>query len=671
MIRRQKNKKFELVSKFQPAGDQEQAIKKLTDGFEQGEKAQILEGATGTGKTFTMANVIAKLNKPTLVISHNKTLVGQLYGEFKEFFPKNAVDYFVSYYDYYQPEAYVPQSDTYIEKDSSINDEIDQLRHKTTSDLMSRNDVIVVASVSCIYGLGDPREYAASVVSISEGQEISRDVLLRDLVNIQYDRNDIDFQRGRFRVRGDVVEIFPAGYSDHAFRVEFFGDEIDRIVEVDSLTGEVIGEREQVSIFPATHFVTNEQIMQRALASIKDEMNIQVKKFEGEGKLLEAQRIKQRTTYDMEMMSEVGYTNGIENYSRHMEGRKAGQPPHTLLDFFPDDFLSLIDESHATMPELKAMYNGDRARKQTLIDYGFRLPSALDNRPLKLEEFEKHVNQIMYVSATPGDYELNQTDRKVEQIIRPTGLLDPEIEVRPIKGQIDDLVGEINKRIDRNERVFVTTLTKKMAEDLTDYLKDLGIKVRYLHSDIKTLERLEIIRDLRLGKFDVLIGINLLREGIDVPEVSLVAILDADKEGFLRSTRPLVQTIGRAARNSNGKVIMYADSITDSMREAIDATERRRSLQMKFNKEHGITPKTIVKPIRDVISITKDSDEKENKESFADLNFDELTKKQKQTMIKTLTAQMQEAAKKLDFEEAANLRDAIMDLQKQVHEKKK
>ena len=671
MIRRQKNKKFELVSKFQPAGDQEQAIKKLTDGFKQGEKAQILEGATGTGKTFTMANVIAKLNKPTLVISHNKTLVGQLYGEFKEFFPKNAVDYYVSYYDYYQPEAYVPQSDTYIEKDSSINDEIDQLRHKTTSDLMSRNDVIVVASVSCIYGLGDPREYAASVVSLSEGQEISRDVLLRDLVNIQYDRNDIDFQRGRFRVRGDVVEIFPAGYSDHAFRVEFFGDEIDRIVEVDSLTGEVIGEREQVSIFPATHFVTNEQIMERALASIKDEMNIQVKKFEGEGKLLEAQRIKQRTTYDMEMMSEVGYTNGIENYSRHMEGRKAGQLPHTLLDFFPDDFLILIDESHATMPELKAMYNGDRARKQTLIDYGFRLPSALDNRPLKLEEFEKHVNQIMYVSATPGDYELNQTDHKVEQIIRPTGLLDPEIEVRPIKGQIDDLVGEVNKRIERNERVFVTTLTKKMAEDLTDYLKDLGIKVRYLHSDIKTLERLEIIRDLRLGKFDVLIGINLLREGIDVPEVSLVAILDADKEGFLRSTRPLVQTIGRAARNSNGKVIMYADSITDSMREAIDATERRRSLQMKFNKEHGITPKTIVKPIRDVISITKDSDDKENKESFADLNFDELTKKQKQNMIKTLTAQMQEAAKKLDFEEAANLRDAIMDLKKQVHEKKK
>ena len=523
-----------------------------------------------------------------------------------------------------------------------------------------------MASVSCIYGLGDPREYAASVVSLSEGQEISRDVLLRDLVNIQYDRNDIDFQRGRFRVRGDVVEIFPAGYSDHAFRVEFFGDEIDRIVEVDSLTGEVIGEREQVSIFPATHFVTNEQIMERALASIKDEMNIQVKKFEGEGKLLEAQRIKQRTTYDMEMMSEVGYTNGIENYSRHMEGRKAGEPPYTLLDFFPDDFLILIDESHATMPEIRAMYNGDRNRKQTLIDYGFRLPSALDNRPLKLSEFEKHVHQILYVSATPGDYELERTDHKVEQIIRPTGLLDPKIEVRPIEGQIDDLVGEINKRIDRNERVFVTTLTKKMAEDLTDYLKDLGIKVQYLHSDIKTLERMKILRDLRLGKFDVLIGINLLREGIDVPEVSLVAILDADKEGFLRAYRPLVQTMGRAARNANGEVIMYADTITDSMRAAINATKRRRKIQEEFNKEHGITPKTIIKPVQDVISITKpSSDDKDKKsDSFADLNFDELTASQKKTMIKNLQEQMKEAAKKLDFEEAANLRDAIIDLQK-------
>ncbi len=667
MIKRQKNRKFELVSKYKPAGDQQQAIDKLTAGFEKGYKEQILEGATGTGKTFTMANIIAKLNKPTLVISHNKTLVGQLYGEFKSFFPNNAVEYFVSYYDYYQPEAYVPQSDTYIEKDSSINDEIDQLRHATTSALMERNDVIVVASVSCIYGLGDPKEYARSVLTLHEGDEIERNVLLRDLVNIQYDRNDIDFQRGRFRVRGDVVEIFPAGNSKHAYRIEFFGDEIDRIVEIDSLTGEIFGERETISLFPATHFMTNDEQMRRALKAISQEMNVQVKKFEGEGKLLEAQRIKQRTTYDMEMMNEVGYTNGIENYSRHMEGRKEGEPPYTLLDFFPDDFLILIDESHATMPELRAMYNGDRNRKQTLIDYGFRLPSALDNRPLKLPEFEKHVNQILYVSATPGDYELERTNHKVEQIIRPTGLLDPKVEVRPIEGQIDDLVGEINKRIDRDERVFVTTLTKKMAEDLTDYLKDIGIKVRYLHSDIKTLERMQILRDLRLGKFDVLIGINLLREGIDVPEVSLVAILDADKEGFLRAYRPLVQTMGRAARNAHGEVIMYADTITDSMREAMDATNRRRKIQMKFNEEHGITPKTIIKPIRQAISATKKVDEKDKKtDSFADLNFDELTKKQKQNMIDSLKAQMQEAAKKLDFEEAANLRDAMMELQKSV-----
>ncbi|MDK7326894.1 excinuclease ABC subunit UvrB [Lactobacillus mulieris] len=671
MIKRQTNRKFDLVSKFKPAGDQEQAIDKLTAGFKAGAKEQILQGATGTGKTFTMANIIAKLNKPTLVISHNKTLVGQLYGEFKQFFPNNAVEYFVSYYDYYQPEAYVPSSDTYIEKDSSINDEIDQLRHRATSALMERNDVVVVASVSCIYGLGDPKEYAASVLSLHEGQEYERNVLLRDLVNIQYDRNDIDFQRGRFRVRGDIVEIFPAGNSDHAFRVEFFGDEIDRIVEVDSLTGEVIGERDQISLFPATHFMTNEEQMKQALKRISQEMDLQVKKFEGEGKLLEAQRIKQRTTYDMEMMSEVGYTNGIENYSAPIEGRKAGEPPHTLLDFFPDDFLILIDESHATMPEIRAMYNGDRKRKETLIDYGFRLPSALDNRPLKLEEFEKHVNQILYVSATPGDYELNRTKKVVEQIIRPTGLLDPKIEVRPIQGQIDDLVGEINKRIERDERVFVTTLTKKMAEDLTDYLKDLGIKVRYLHSDIKTLERMQILHDLRKGDFDVLIGINLLREGIDVPEVSLVAILDADKEGFLRSTRPLIQTMGRAARNSDGMVIMYADKITDSMKIAIDETRRRREKQIAFNEEHGITPKTIVKPIRDVISITKPVKEEKEKESFADLNFDELTKKQKQAMIKNLTDQMQDAAKKLDFEAAANLRDAIMELQNSVHAPKK
>lgn len=663
MIKRQDKRKFELVSKFKPAGDQEQAITKLTSGFKSGYKEQILEGATGTGKTFTMANIIANLNKPTLVISHNKTLVGQLYGEFKEFFPHNAVDYFVSYYDYYQPEAYVPQSDTYIEKDSSINDEIDQLRHQATSDLMERNDVIVVASVSCIYGLGDPKEYSASVITVHEGDDYGRNTLLRNLVNIQYDRNDIDFQRGRFRVRGDVVEVFPAGNSSHAYRIEFFGDEIDRIVEIDSLTGEVVGERESISLFPATHFMTNEEQMRRALKEISKEMKLQVKDFEGKGKLLEAERIKQRTTFDMEMMGEVGYTSGIENYSRHMEGRKEGEPPYTLLDFFPDDFLILIDESHATMPEIRAMYNGDRNRKKTLIDYGFRLPSALDNRPLKIDEFEKHVNKILYVSATPGDYELERTNHKVEQIIRPTGLLDPKIEVKPVEGQIDDLVGEINQRIERNERVFVTTLTKKMAEDLTDYLKDLGVKVQYLHSDVKTLERMQILRDLRLGKYDVLIGINLLREGIDVPEVSLVAILDADKEGFLRAYRPLVQTMGRASRNSNGEVIMYADTITDSMREAIDATQRRRQLQIKFNKEHGMTPKTIVKPIRDVISATKVVDDVTDSDSFADLNFDELTAKQKKTMIKDLRQQMQEAAKKLDFEGAATLRDAIMELE--------
>lgn len=666
MIKRQDNNKFELVSPYKPAGDQQQAIDQLTAGFQAGDKEQILKGATGTGKTYTMANVIAKMNKPTLVITHNKTLVGQLYNEFKEFFPNNAVEYFVSYYDYYQPEAYVPQSDTYIEKDASINDEIDQLRHAATSALMSRNDVIVVASVSCIYGLGDPREYAASVLNVYTGQEYERNTLLRDLVNIQYDRNDIDFQRGRFRVRGDIVEVFPAGYSDRAYRIEFFGDEIDRIVEVDPLTGEVHGVRDSISLFPATHFMTNDDQLAGAIDRIKAEMDDQVKKFEKEGKLLEAERIKQRTTYDLEMLREVGYTNGIENYSRQMENRKAGEPPYTLLDFFPKDSLILIDESHATMPEIRAMYNGDRNRKQTLIDYGFRLPSALDNRPLKLEEFEQHVNQIMYVSATPGDYELNQTSRIVEQVIRPTGLLDPKIEVRPIEGQIDDLVAEINLRIERKERVFVTTLTKKMAEDLTDYLKDLGIKVRYLHSDIKTLERMQIIRDLRLGKFDVLIGINLLREGIDVPEVSLVAILDADKEGFLRAYRPLVQTMGRAARNANGEVIMYADRITDSMKLAIDETNRRRAIQMKYNEEHGIVPKTIIKPVRDMISVVKADKEAEKSDSFADLNFDELTAKQKKQMIANLKEQMQDEAKRLDFESAANLRDAIIELEGSV-----
>jgi excinuclease ABC subunit B len=667
LIKRQMNHKFELVSPYAPAGDQAQAIEKLTAGFEAGEKEQILKGATGTGKTYTMANVIARLNKPTLVITHNKTLVGQLYNEFKQFFPNNAVEYFVSYYDYYQPEAYVPQSDTYIEKDAAINDEIDQLRHAATSALMTRNDVIVVASVSCIYGLGDPKEYAANVLTLFQGEEYERNTLLRDLVNIQYDRNDIDFQRGRFRVHGDIVEVFPAGFSDRAYRIEFFGDEIDRIVEIDPLTGEVKGERESISLFPATHFMTNDEQLRAGLARIKQEMDEQVKKFEAEGKLLEAERIKQRTTYDIEMMSEVGYTNGIENYSRQMEGRKAGEPPYTLMDFFPEDSLIMIDESHATMPEIRAMYNGDRNRKQTLIDYGFRLPSALDNRPLKLEEFEKHVNQIMYVSATPGDYELNRCHHIVEQVIRPTGLLDPKIEVRPIKGQIDDLVAEINLRIDRHERVFVTTLTKKMAEDITDYLKDLGIKVRYLHSDIKTLERMQILRDLRLGKFDVLVGINLLREGIDVPEVSLVAILDADKEGFLRAYRPLMQTMGRAARNANGMVIMYADKVTDSMKLAIDETNRRRAIQEKFNQEHGITPKTIIKPVRDIISVVKPAEGKEEENgSFADLNFDELTAKQKQQMIKNLREQMEEAAKKLDFESAANLRDAIIELEGSV-----
>jgi excinuclease ABC subunit B len=665
LFNRETNHKFELVSKYQPAGDQGQAIDRITNDFKSGNKYQILEGATGTGKTFTMANVIANLNKPTLIISHNKTLAGQLYGEFKQFFPNNRVEYFVSYYDYYQPEAYVPSSDTYIEKDSSINDEIDKLRHSATSSLLERNDVIVIASVSCIFGLGDPREYQQSVLSLREGMTLERNDLLRALVSIQFDRNDIDFQRGRFRVRGDVVEIFPASRDDHALRVEFFGDEIDRIVEVDALTGEVIGEREQVSIFPATHFMTNDEQMDAAIKRIQTELDGRLKELKADNKLLEAQRLEQRTTYDIEMMQEMGYTSGIENYSRQMEGRAEGEPPFTLLDFFPKDFNIMIDESHVTMPQIRGMYNGDRARKQMLVDYGFRLPSALDNRPLKLEEFEQHVNQILYVSATPGPYELAQTDEKIEQIIRPTGLLDPKVEVRPIMGQIDDLVGEINQRVEQNERVFVTTLTKKMAEDLTDYLKDLGIKVKYLHSDIKTLERTEILRDLRMGKFDVLIGINLLREGIDVPEVSLVAILDADKEGFLRSERPLIQTIGRAARNSHGKVIMYADKITDSMRVAIDETQRRRDIQEKFNEEHHVTPTTIIKPIRAAIQATKAVTESD-KVADESVDFDEMSKDEKKALIKSLTQQMQEAAKKLDFETAANLRDALLELKAEV-----
>lgn len=665
LIYRQPDKKFELVSEYKPTGDQPQAINQLTKGIEDGEKAQILLGATGTGKTFTISNVIANVNKPTLILSHNKTLAGQLYGEMKKFFPHNAVEYFVSYYDYYQPEAYVPSSDTYIEKDASINDEIDKLRHSATTSLLERNDVIVVASVSSIFGLGDPREYQNSVLSLRVGQEIERDRLLTELVNIQFDRNDIDFQRGRFRVRGDVVEIFPASRDERALRVEFFGDEIDRIREVDALTGEVIGDRDHVSIFPATHFMTNEEVMDRALPQIEADMKKQVKKFTDEGKLLEAERIQQRTTYDIEMMREMGYTNGIENYSRYMDGRKPGEPPYTLLDFFPKDFLLVVDESHQTMPQVRGMYNGDRARKQMLIDYGFRLPSALDNRPLKLLEFEQHVNQVVYMSATPGPYEMEQTDHVAQQIIRPTGLLDPTVEVRPVMGQIDDLVGEINKRIEKNERVFVTTLTKKMSEDLTDYLKDMGLKVKYLHSDIKTLERTQIIRDLRLGKFDVLVGINLLREGLDVPEVSLVAILDADKEGFLRNERSLIQTIGRAARNENGAVIMYADTVTDSMQKAMDETKRRRTIQMKYNEEHHITPHTIIKPIQEAITVTKkatDETEADNSAEFTDKDFAKLDKEAQAKMLDELTEQMRSAAKRLDFEQAATLRDTIMEL---------
>ncbi len=673
MIYRQPDKKFDLVSDYQPTGDQPAAIDQLTAGIKAGDKAQILLGATGTGKTFTISNVIANVNKPTLILSHNKTLAGQLYGEMKKFFPHNAVEYFVSYYDYYQPEAYVPSSDTYIEKDASINDEIDKLRHAATTSLLERNDAIVVASVSSIFGLGDPREYQNSVISLHVGQQIERDQLLRNLVNVQFDRNDIDFQRGRFRVHGDVVEIFPASRDERALRIEFFGDEIDRIREVDALTGEVLGDSDRVSIFPATHFMTSDEVMDRALPQIERDMKKQVKKFTAEGKLLEAERLQQRTTYDIEMMREMGYTNGIENYSRYMDGRQPGEPPFTLLDFFPKDFLLVVDESHQTMPQVRGMYNGDRARKQMLIDYGFRLPSALDNRPLKLGEFEQRVNQVVYMSATPGPYELNQTDHIAQQIIRPTGLLDPTIEVRPVMGQIDDLVSEINKRVERHERVFVTTLTKKMSEDLTDYLKDLGLKVKYLHSDIKTLERTQIIRDLRLGKFDVLVGINLLREGLDVPEVSLVAILDADKEGFLRNERSLIQTIGRAARNEHGAVIMYADTVTESMQKAIDETKRRRSIQMKYNQDHHITPHTIVKPIQEAISATKktaDTGEKEDSSEFTTRDFMKLSKDAQAKMVAELTAQMQAAAKRLDFEQAATLRDTVMELKAQMTGKK-
>lgn len=652
---------FNLQAPYQPKGDQPKAITELVEGLRQGKKHQTLLGATGTGKTFTVSNVVTEINRPTLVIAHNKTLAGQLYSEFKEFFPDNAVEYFVSYYDYYQPEAYVPQTDTYIEKDASINDEIDKLRHSATSSLFERNDVLIVASVSCIYGLGSPEEYREMVVSVRKGMEIERNELLRKFVDIQYERNDINFTRGTFRVRGDVVEIFPASRDERCMRIEFFGDEVDRIREVDALTGEIIGERDHIAIFPASHFVTREEKMKLAIANIEQELEERLKQLRSEEKLLEAQRLEQRTRYDLEMMNEMGFCSGIENYSRHLTLRPAGATPYTLLDYFPDDFLLVIDESHVSLPQIRGMYNGDQARKNVLVEHGFRLPSALDNRPLKFEEFEKHIHQAIYVSATPGPYELDHSPEMVEQIIRPTGLLDPEIEVRPIEGQIDDLIEEINQRVERNERVLITTLTKKMSEDLTDYLKEIGIKVQYLHSEIKTLERIEIIRELRLGTYDVLVGINLLREGLDIPEVSLVTILDADKEGFLRSERSLIQTIGRAARNANGQVIMYADKITDSMEKAIEETKRRRTIQQAYNEAHGITPTTIRKEIRDVIRATQAAEESET--YFEKVTKGKkLTKDEKATLLISLEKEMKEAAKALDFERAAELRDTILEL---------
>lgn len=653
--------KFDLHAPYVPLGDQPAAISKLVEGIKEGKKHQTLLGATGTGKTFTVSNVVTEVNKPTLVIAHNKTLAGQLYSEFKEFFPNNAVEYFVSFYDYYQPEAYVPHTDTYIEKDATINDEIDKLRHSATSALFERNDVLIVASVSCIYGLGSPEEYGKHVVSLRTGMEIGRNELLRRFVDIQYSRNDINFTRGTFRVRGDVVEIFPASQDENCIRIEFFGDEIDRIREVDSLTGEILGEREHVAIFPASHFVTGEEKMVKAIANIETELEERLAVLRKEDKLLEAQRLEQRTRYDLEMMREMGFCSGIENYSRHLTLRPAGATPYTLLDYFPDDFLIVIDESHVTLPQIRGMYNGDQARKQVLVDHGFRLPSALDNRPLMFDEFERYVHEAIYVSATPGPYEIEHTPEMVEQIIRPTGLLDPIIDVRPIEGQIDDLIDEINERIKRNERVLITTLTKKMSEDLTDYLKDIGIKVQYLHSDIKTLERIEIIRELRLGKYDVLIGINLLREGLDIPEVSLVAILDADKEGFLRSERSLIQTIGRAARNSEGKVIMYADRYTDSMKKAIEETKRRREIQMAYNEKHGITPTTIKKAIREVIRATQVAEEDISALEKV-TKGKKLSKDDKVKLLANLEKEMKEAAKALDFERAAELRDTILEL---------
>lgn len=651
---------FEVVAPFEPMGDQPQAIAELAAGVENGQQAQVLLGATGTGKTYTIAKVIEKVQKPTLVIAHNKTLAAQLASEFKAFFPNNYVGYFVSYYDFYQPEAYIASTDTYIEKDASINDEIDELRHSATCSLFERRDVIIVASVSCIYGLGSPESYHEMVLSLHKGQIVDRDAILKKLVSIRYERNDVAFERGQFRVRGDVIEVFPAGYNNRAVRIELFGDEVDRIVEFDVVTGEVYGERTHSMVFPASHYVTEDEDLKIAMKDIEAEMEEQVKKFKAEGKLIEAQRIEQRTRYDLEMMQEMGYCSGIENYSRHLTHRKAGEAPYTLLDYFPEDFLIVMDESHVTLPQLHAMYAGDRSRKVSLVENGFRLPSAFDNRPLTFEEFVARINQIIYVSATPGKYELEQAQQVAQQIIRPTGLLDPEIEVRPLEGQIDDLLAEIKIRIERNERVLVTTLTKKMAENLTDYFTEVGVKVRYLHSDIATIERAEIIHDLRAGEFDVLVGINLLREGLDMPEVSLIAILDADKEGFLRSDTSLIQIIGRAARNARGHVIMYADRITDSMKRAIDETARRREIQQVYNKEHGITPKTIVKPIKPLIETTLVAESGGKYE--VKKGKKKLTKKDRENLIKTLTREMQQASRALEFERAAELRDMILEL---------
>ena len=656
---------FKLEAPYQPTGDQPEAIAALVKGFREGNQCQTLLGVTGSGKTFTMANVIQQLNRPTLIIAHNKTLAAQLYGEFKEFFPENAVEYFVSYYDYYQPEAYVPSSDTYIAKDSSINDEIDKLRHSATAALSERRDVIIVASVSCIYGLGSPIDYQEMVISLRPGMEKDRDDVIRKLIEIQYDRNEMDFHRGTFRVRGDVLEIIPAYTENVAYRIEFFGDEVDRITEIDILTGEIKSELNHVAIFPASHYVVSQESMNRAIADIEVELEEQIRYFKGEGKLLESQRISERTNFDIEMLRETGFCSGIENYSRHLTGLAPGQPPHTLIDYFPDDFILMIDESHMTIPQVGGMYHGDRSRKKTLVEYGFRLPSALDNRPLSFEEFESKLNQVLFVSATPGPYEEKNELLRAEQVIRPTGLLDPEIEVRPVEGQIDDLVGEVNKEIAKKHKILITTLTKRMAEDLTDYMKELGIRVKYLHSDIDTLERAEIVRDMRLDVFDVLVGINLLREGLDIPEIALVVILDADKEGFLRSTTSLIQTVGRAARNSEGHVIMYADNMTESMRVAIAETQRRRKIQMQYNEEHGITPQSIHKSVRDLISISKKvaAEELRMEKDPESMNKEELEK-----LIKDITKQMKKAAADLNFEAAAELRDKMAELKRQLND---